>query len=91
MSDKVFNIVLKCGCMIAEDTGTPEEPEGNSGLMPCYAEYGDMNKKEDRLALELHTKCWEEYYQEEKDKMEGKRYLTDEELNEIMKVKRKWH
>lgn len=35
--------------------------DGGGGLMPCYAEYGDMSKKKDRDALKLHQKCWKSY------------------------------
>ena len=60
---RIYNITLKCGCMIAEDTGTKDNPDGNSGIMPCYAEYGDMRKKKDKEALKLHEKCMREYFQ----------------------------
>ena len=59
---KIYNIELECGCLIAEDTGTPEEPNGDCGMIPCYAEHGDMSKEEDRKQLALHNKCIDEYF-----------------------------
>ena len=58
---RIYDITLECGCMIANDTGTPDNPNGDGGMIPCYAEEGDMTKKEDRKALELHIKCMKEY------------------------------
>ena len=54
--------MLKCGCMIAQDTGTKEKSDGNAGLLPCYAEWGNMHKKKDKEALELHLKCMKKYF-----------------------------
>jgi len=34
---KVYDIECSCGCLIAEDTGTPEHPNGDAGLIPCYS------------------------------------------------------
>lgn len=51
---RAYDIILDCGCMYSLD--------GGGGLMPCYAEYGDMNKKEDREQLKLCEKSTEEYY-----------------------------
>ncbi len=59
---KIYNIMLKCGCMIAQDTGTKEKSDGNAGLLPCYAEWGNMHKKKDKEALELHLKCMKKYF-----------------------------
>ena len=56
MGSRTFSIELKCGCLVAE-----KETDGWEGMIPCYAEYGDMTKEEDRKALELHNKCWKEY------------------------------
>jgi len=53
MEDRVYDRVLDCGCMISSD--------GGGGLMPCYAECGDMRKKKDREALELHNKSWNKW------------------------------
>ena len=78
MGDRIFTIVLKCGCMMTE------EGDENPGLMPCYAEYGDIDREEDRKALDLHNKCWEEYHKAKMERELGIRRLTDEELNEVM-------
>ena len=59
---KIYNHQLECGCLIADDTGTKEHPDGNAGLMPCYAEWGDMKKKKDREHLKLHNKCTNEFF-----------------------------
>jgi hypothetical protein len=69
---RFFNIELKCGCLIAEDTGTPEDPHGDGGMIPCYAKYGDMSKEEDRKALELHNKCMDEYFGKAKNSKKAK-------------------
>lgn len=50
---RIYNIKLECGCLISED--------GGGCCIPCYAEYRDMRKKEDKKALELCEKCWKEY------------------------------
>ena len=52
---KTFNTELKCGCLIADDTGTKEEPNGDGALIPCHCEYGTKEMQE------LHNKEWEEY------------------------------
>ena len=64
MSDRIYDIVLECGCMLSADAG--------GGLIPCYAEYGDMRKKKDREALKLHEKCWKEWHGSKKQKEFGK-------------------
>ena len=51
--ERYYDRQLKCGCMISSD--------GGGGLIPCYAEYGDMRKKKDREALELCNKYWKEW------------------------------
>ena len=66
MGSRIFSIELKCGCLVAE-----KETDGWEGMIPCYAEYGDMKKRKDREALELHDKCMKEYF-------EKKRCLKDE-------------
>jgi hypothetical protein len=53
MASRTYDRELDCGCMISSD--------GGGGVMPCYAEYGDMSKKEDREALKLCIKCWEKW------------------------------
>ena len=53
MADRYYDRVLDCGCMISSD--------GGGGVMPCYAEYGDMSKKKDREHLELCKKRWKEW------------------------------
>lgn len=47
---RLFDRELKCGCLISSEDG--------GGLIPCYAEYGDMSKKKDRDDLKLHDKSW---------------------------------
>ena len=53
MADRTYDRILDCGCMISSD--------GGGGLLPCYAEYGDMRKKGKRLALAKHMKCWKKW------------------------------
>ena len=53
MTNRTYDRTLKCGCMISSD--------GGGGIIPCYAEYGDIIKKKDREALELHEKYWKEW------------------------------
>jgi len=65
---KIYNHQLECGCLIADDTGTKKHPDGNAGLIPCYAEYGDMTKKKDREHLELHNKCINDFFGKKKVK-----------------------
>jgi len=68
MGCKIFNRVLKCGCAIAADSSNdPANPNGDAGLSPCFAEYGNMKKKKDRDRLALHDKCWAEYRAREKN------------------------
>jgi hypothetical protein len=50
---RVFDRKLECGCLISSDKG--------GGVIPCYAEYGDMKKKEDREALKLCQKSWKKW------------------------------
>lgn len=66
MSDKLFTIELECGCLIAEDTGTKKEPDGNAGMLPCYAEYGETETKKGKKQLLLHEKCMKDYFGEKK-------------------------
>jgi len=35
---RIYTIRCSCGCLIAEDTGTEEHPEGDAGCMPCYSD-----------------------------------------------------
>lgn len=53
--DKLYNVQLPCGCLIAEDTGTTDNPNGDAGLIPCH--YDDSDKEQ----VELCRKSWEEY------------------------------
>ena len=48
---KMYSIELECGCLIAEDTGTKEEPNGDAGLISCGSE-----------TSEIHIKCMKEYF-----------------------------
>lgn len=50
---RTYDRQLKCGCMISSD--------GGGGVIPCYAEEGDMTKKKDRDALALCKKSWEDW------------------------------
>lgn len=49
---RTYITTLRCGCMISED---------RQGLIPCYAEYGDMRKTKDRKRLRIHKECMEEF------------------------------
>ena len=64
MGDRIYDRILKCGCMISSDAG--------GGVMDCYAEYGDMSKEEDKKALELHIKCWKEWLKSDDYKLHCK-------------------
>lgn len=55
MSCRIYNIHLECGCLVCED---PENP----GIIDCYAEWGDLKTKKGKAKLDLHNKCWEEYF-----------------------------
>jgi len=57
---RTFSVKLACGCLCAN-----MESDGWCGLMPCYAEEGDMANKKDRTALALHKKCMKEYFKVE--------------------------
>ena len=61
MGDKTYTTILDCGCMIADDTGTTEEPNGDAGCIPCFSEYGNMNDPKDKARWELCKKSWKEY------------------------------
>lgn len=49
MGQKVFDTTLECGCMIAHDSGWPDDIQGDSGLMPCYCEYTEDPKEREKL------------------------------------------
>jgi len=53
MTSRTYDRELPCGCLISSDSG--------GGLIPCYAEYGDMRKKKDREALKLCKKSWADW------------------------------
>ena len=53
MACRLYDRKLACECMISSD--------GGGGVLPCYAEWGNMKKKKDREALELHNKSWDEW------------------------------
>ena len=53
MASRTYDKTLDCGCMISAD--------GGGGVMPCYAEYGNMSKKKDRKQLLLHKISWEKW------------------------------
>lgn len=63
MGNRYYSLdnVLPCGCMISLDKG--------GGVMPCYAEFGDMRKKKDKEAFELHIESWKEYRKSKKFKI----------------------
>jgi len=50
---RLYDRHLPCGCDISSD--------GGGGVMPCYAEYGDMSKEKDRKQLALCQKSWDEW------------------------------
>jgi len=59
---RTYSKELKCGCLIAE-----MDIDGWDGVLPCYAEYGDMSKPEDKKAFRLCKKCWKEYNKKKKE------------------------
>lgn len=88
MATRYYDRTLPCGCSISSD--------GGGGVMPCYAEYGDMTKEKDREAIKLCQKSWNEWkksddYKEHlKETWENNNntpYLEDDELKSIVKEK----
>lgn len=87
---RIYDRTLPCGCAISSDSG--------GGVMPCYAEYGDMTKEKDREALNLCQKSWEDWMKSPDYKKhlrecwennnEGE-YVEPDELQEIIKEKLK--
>jgi len=44
---KIYNVELPCGCLVAEGTFDEDgNSNGDVGLLPCCAEYGDEKAKE---------------------------------------------
>jgi hypothetical protein len=54
MGIRIYNITCSCGCLIAEDTGTPEEPNGDAGMIPCFS---DNCKAEEEYFSKRRKRC----------------------------------
>ena len=50
---RIYDKELKCGCLLSKD--------GAGGIMPCYAEFGNMDDPKDRAAFDLHLKSWADF------------------------------
>ena len=90
MGSRIYDRHLPCGCMISSD--------GGGGVIPCYAEYGDMRKKKDREQLKLCQKSWKDWMKSEDYKKHLKEcwernndtpYPVEDELRKLVKEKLK--
>ena len=83
---RLYDKHLPCGCLISSDSG--------GGVMPCYAEYGDMSKDEDRKQLELCNKSWDKWFKSKDYKEHCKEVARrndsdyeEDELGDLIKEK----
>jgi hypothetical protein len=53
MGSRIYDKELRCGCLLSKD--------GSGGLIPCYAEYGNMDNPDDVKSLDIHNRCWAKF------------------------------
>lgn len=63
MGNKTYDTTLDCGCMIAHDSGYPDDIQGDSGVMGCYCQY-EKNDEEREKLMKKCTESWQEHYKE---------------------------
>lgn len=69
---RIYDKELKCGCLLSN--------EGGGSVIPCYAEWGDMNNPDDVKALDLHNKCWAQFEKSKEYKEYFPLSFEDEEV-----------